>query len=114
MANYRLDDGGYIQNPETKKNDDIYEVTLLADKLEISLPHINDYVRALNDARDYKKKCADLQKRIDAIGPNLRHVRHFLEAMYNALPPRDHRESKERLTLTDMINCIDEILRSNR
>ena len=112
MANYRLDDKGFIQNPETKKNDDLYTVTILADKLEISLPHVHEYVQALNDARDYKKKAEELQKRLDAIGPNLRHVRHFLAAMYKALPPRDHRESRERLTLTDMLNCIDEILRS--
>lgn len=113
MANYRLDDGGFIQNPETKKNDDIYYVELLRDELTIKLPHIGEWVQALNDARDYKKKAESLQKRVDAIGPNLRRVRRFLELMYAALPPRDHRESKERMALTDMISLIDEILRSN-
>ena len=111
MANFKLNDDGYIQNPETKSNDELYKVEILRDKLTISLPHIEDYVNALNEAREYKNKYNALKDKYDKIAPVLQKDKSIFENILTNLKYLP-RESKEFSGIKKFIIDIDNILKN--
>ena len=111
MANFKLNDNGYIQNPETKTNDDIYKVEILRDKLTISLPHIDDYINALNEARDYKNKYNALKEKYDKVEPILQKDKAMFESILANLKYLP-RESQEFSGIKKFIIDINNILKN--
>lgn len=74
------------------------------------MPHIEDYVNALNDARDYKKKYEELRAKYEKVEPQLQKDKALFQALLdnlNYLP----REAKEYSGIKKFIVDINNILK---
>lgn len=108
-AEYKLGDSGYIRNPEGEQ-EDIYTVSVIDSKLTIELPHIHEYIQALNDATKYKKKFEELQAKYDKVRPILEKHKTVFEAMLKSLKGTSRGTSREDMFMRELIYELENLL----
>lgn len=109
-STYKLGDSGYIRNPETDEQEDIYAVSVVGSKLTIELPNIQKYINALNEAREYKKKFEVLQGKYDKIRPTLEKHKTVFTALLNSLKGGSRGVGREDLFMRELIQDLEELL----
>lgn len=114
-SKYKLGESGYILNPETDEQEDIYTVSVIGSKLTIDLPRINDYIQALNDAKEYKRRFEELNKKYDKIRPTLDKHKTVFQAMLKSLKGNDlNHMSREDVFLRGLIKELEELLSNDK
>ena len=109
-SNYKLGDSGYIINPETDEQEDIYSVSVIGSKLTIELPHITKYIDALNQAKEYKKKFEILQEKMDKVRPTLEKHKVVFRAILDSLKGGSRGTSREDLFMRELIQDLETLL----
>ena len=112
-SKYKLGDSGYILNPETDEQEDIYAVSVIGSKLTIELPHIQDYIDAFNTAREYKKKFEVLQAKFDKVRPILDKHKTVFTAILNSLKGGSRGVGREDLFMRELIQEIEGLLNND-
>lgn len=109
-SNYKLGESGYILNPETDEQEDIYSVSVIGSKLTIELPQIQKYIDALNEAREYKKKFEVLQAKFDKVRPTLEKHKTVFTAILNSLKGGSRGVGREDLFMRELIQDLETLL----
>lgn len=110
MKTYKLIEQGYIQNPETEKKEDIFEVNVWEGDLTVHLPHLQDYIKALNEAKEYKEKYTNLLSKWEKITPTLQKHKTVFETLLNSLKGSSRGMSREDLFMRELIQDIEKLL----
>lgn len=113
-SEYKLGDSGYIRNPETDEQEDIYAVSVVGSKLTIELPHIQKYIDALNQAKEYKKKFEILQAKYDKVRPTLEKHKTVFTAILNSLKGGSRGTSREDLFMRELIQDLEGLLNNDK
>lgn len=113
-SEYKLGDSGYIRNPETNQQEDIYAVSVIGSKLTIELPNIQQYIDALNQARKYKKKFEILQAKYDKVRPTLEKHKTVFTALLKSLKGTSRGMSREDLFMRELIQDLEGLLNNDK